>query len=432
MGAFVKILLPLALFGRLAERVILAFDPSFGAQPGGAGLAVLTGVIDPTTALASKGISGTAALRMLPLGLTIIWTAGTFYGLASLLRSLIRTRRLHGPTPSGLGAAERARMERALSATSIPPDRVMVVEALSIPCVSGIMRPRILIPARLLAALPAEELRALLIHEDAHRRRREPLRSALLSFCSTLCFFYPLMKVVRRRLEYTSELLCDAQVLRRGLDPDTYARALARAVRMGMEPEEPALAFAGREGPSLRDRLQRIQSPRRYVAMKRHYFIVTLVIGLIALGTLPPLQLLTGCNRDQRQAPATVEPPPASPAADPTTSETAGQKTDTNAKENRPGADEFIAVEQMPVMLDSPHPVYPPEAKASGIEGSVTIRMLIGKDGKVEEAFVSTHADPSLDQAALTAAREATFRPATQKGKPVAVWVNLPIRFALD
>jgi TonB family protein len=39
--------------------------------------------------------------------------------------------------------------------------------------------------------------------------------------------------------------------------------------------------------------------------------------------------------------------------------------------------------------------------------------------------------DPSLDEAALASARQATFKPATKDGKPVAVWVQLPMRFAL-
>jgi TonB family protein len=437
MAAFVKVFLPMALFGRLVEKVILVFDPGFGAQAAGTrDLAVWGGMINPTVVLRSDGSGGGLLIRMLPLFLTLIWAAGAFCGLRVLLRSYNRTRRWNGRMCAALTPADRRRLEGALSGTSIPPDRVMVVEALSLPCVSGLVRPRILVPERLLPVLAPEELRALLLHEDAHRRRREPLRSAALSFCSALCFFYPLLTVIRRRLEHTTELLCDAQVLRSGIHPSTYASALARAVRIGMEPESPTLAFAGKEGPSLCDRLQRIQAPRRYVAMKHHYLIVALVVGLITLGAFLPLQLITGCGHEQQRADTAVAPSSVAPSQ--ATSASAAPAGDnaaigaSGATDKRPGPDEFVAVEEMPVLITPPVPEYPQAAKDKEIEGTVQLRLLVGKDGKVIDAFVSTHADPLLDEAALTAVRKAEFKPATQHGKPVAVWVQVPIKFSLN
>lgn len=452
-AAFLKIFLPLSVLGRLAEAGILALDPTFGAAPRAASdLAVLSGVIDPTTALHGERLAG-GLVRMVPIALTILWGVGVVLALLALARAYGKADRWKGRTARE--GTERERLGRALRETEIRADRIALAQGLAIPCVVGLLRPRILLPTRLLAVLPPEELRALLLHEEAHRRRREPLRSAFLSFCSAIGFFYPFLRVVRRRLDRTAELLCDEEVLRRGVSPETYARALARAVRLGLVPQEPALVYAATGEEGLGERLQRIQTPWRYVAMNRHYLVFTVAIVLVAIGTLLPIQLLTGCGRER--APASLQTPgeasdetaePAtgagsaaaggtSPAAGETTpgrTEAAGAAGTSarGAADATPGPDDSIRIDEWPALIHIDAPEYPPQAREQRIEGTVMIQVLVGVDGTVTDARVTTQVDPELDDAALAAVRNATFKPATRDGTPTPVWVQVPMRFALD
>ena len=96
-----------------------------------------------------------------------------------------------------------------------------------------------------------------------------------------------------------------------------------------------------------------------------------------------------------------------------------------------PSPDDFVAVEEMPVLIQIPAPVYPDMARQAEVEGTVMVRALVGKDGKVKNAFV-TESVPMLDDAAVSAAMKAVFKPALQQHKPVAVWVQIPMRFTLD
>ncbi len=88
-------------------------------------------------------------------------------------------------------------------------------------------------------------------------------------------------------------------------------------------------------------------------------------------------------------------------------------------------------VEVMPVLLSLPPPVYPAEARKMGTEGLVLVRALIGKDGRVEEVRIF-HGVTGLDEAAMESVRRARFEPALERGEPVRVWVQVPIRFTLD
>ncbi len=74
---------------------------------------------------------------------------------------------------------------------------------------------------------------------------------------------------------------------------------------------------------------------------------------------------------------------------------------------------------------------YPIEALQKGIQGTVLIRALVGADGAVKDMLVLQSVHALLDNAALDAVRASTWKPATQEGKPVAVWIVVPIEFRL-
>jgi protein TonB len=99
--------------------------------------------------------------------------------------------------------------------------------------------------------------------------------------------------------------------------------------------------------------------------------------------------------------------------------------------ERSPLPDEFVAVEEEPVRIRIDPPVYPDMARQAGIEGTVLVRALIGKDGKVKECLIlEGHA--MLREAAVASAKSAVFRPALTQQRPVEVWVVIPITFRLN
>jgi protein TonB len=95
-----------------------------------------------------------------------------------------------------------------------------------------------------------------------------------------------------------------------------------------------------------------------------------------------------------------------------------------------PSPEDFVAVEVEPVRVHIDAPVYPPMAAEAGIEGTVLVNVLIGKDGKVKKAML-VEGSPLLDEAAVACAKTAVFRPALMQNQPVEVWVLMPITFKL-
>lgn len=74
---------------------------------------------------------------------------------------------------------------------------------------------------------------------------------------------------------------------------------------------------------------------------------------------------------------------------------------------------------------------YPQTARDAGLEGTVTVKVFVAKDGRVTDSRISQKLDPELDQIALNAVQRTLFEPALKDGKPIDIWISIPIVFAL-
>jgi periplasmic protein TonB len=77
-------------------------------------------------------------------------------------------------------------------------------------------------------------------------------------------------------------------------------------------------------------------------------------------------------------------------------------------------------------------PLYPPGLIRLGIAGSVTVRVLVGTDGRVKQVEPVRVADPGfLTTTRDQALRKWRFTPATRDGVPVESWREMTVRFEL-
>ena len=89
--------------------------------------------------------------------------------------------------------------------------------------------------------------------------------------------------------------------------------------------------------------------------------------------------------------------------------------------------------EAAPLYASNPPPEYPMPARRRGIEGTVIIEALIDTSGSVADLRLSASSGYSiLDNAALTSVHSWRFQPGTIDGKQQAMWVKVPVRFALS
>ena len=109
-------------------------------------------------------------------------------------------------------------------------------------------------------------------------------------------------------------------------------------------------------------------------------------------------------------APSTAPPAPPAPAAPPVKTAAVIQPGATCAK-----------------------PDYPSASRRLEEEGTVTLRFLIGTDGRVLQAEIEkTSGYPRLDDAARNALSKCQFRPGTVDGKPEQSWASIRYAWRLE
>lgn len=85
-----------------------------------------------------------------------------------------------------------------------------------------------------------------------------------------------------------------------------------------------------------------------------------------------------------------------------------------------------------PITITTVIPAYPESEREKGVEGVVSLRLLIGRDGMVKETKVVKHLSSLFDSVAIDAVKYSVFSPAKRDGKPVAVWYYFPVNFVLE
>jgi TonB family protein len=146
------------------------------------------------------------------------------------------------------------------------------------PLVTGILRPFILLPESATTWAPSR-WRAVLAHELAHVRRRDPLILLAAHLATIVYWFHPLCWLAAARLRMESERACDDAALRIGLRPSGYAGHLLDLARM-FNPQ-PAIPMATTS--HLESRVKSILDPfvNRSLAARRTWLAAALITAAV-------------------------------------------------------------------------------------------------------------------------------------------------------
>jgi len=116
------------------------------------------------------------------------------------------------------------------------------------------------------------------------------------------------------------------------------------------------------------------------------------------------------------------------------------QNTEARTAPADEGTYELSAVEEQPELTNRGEVArqmsrnYPPLLRDAGVAGTVTIRMRVNEDGRVDAESISvensTH--EAFGDAAKRVVERMRFRPAKVGGRSVKVWVTLPVTFQLE
>lgn len=150
-------------------------------------------------------------------------------------------------------------------------------EWVDVPCVTGFIKPIILMPVAITCHLTTDEVEAVLLHELAHVKRHDYLLNFIQQVISILLFFNPFARLVGRVINEERENCCDDMVVRATGSPFIYAQALLKLEENKQYQWQLALA-ASTKKYALLNRIERIMKTKTHTVNIRPVLITLLAL----------------------------------------------------------------------------------------------------------------------------------------------------------
>ncbi len=159
-----------------------------------------------------------------------------------------------------------------------------------VPMTWGILKPVIAIPFES-EVWPAARIRAVLLHELAHVKRRDVLTQTIARVVSGMFWFHPLVWVGLRQLRVERELACDDCVIATGEKPSDYAQQLVQIARTHQfQPNSLGIAMAATS--KLEHRVMSLLDiARSHVPVSKNHSLALLLGTLVAISATCSLRI---------------------------------------------------------------------------------------------------------------------------------------------
>jgi beta-lactamase regulating signal transducer with metallopeptidase domain len=270
LAASIKFLIPFSLMTMLGQQmkpyigVENTHDFAFGADD----LSILLAA--PVRAIAAEPIG-----VLWPRIATAVWLIGF---LTLSFRWLIRWRRV------------RQILRAAVPLAIVAPVPIRTSAGLREPSIIGIVRPVLLLPAKIATQLTPPQLEAVLRHEVCHVRRHDNLTSAIHMLVEAIFWFHPLVWWIGARLLEERERACDESVVRSGSDPRIYAEGILRVCRSYLASD--LACVAGVSGADLKLRLEAIMTKTvKELGIGKRFALGALALAAISVPVMVGLAL---------------------------------------------------------------------------------------------------------------------------------------------
>jgi len=281
------------------------------------------------------------------------------------------------------------------------------------------------------------KLSPVLTHERVHISQFHTLDLLLIEIVTIIQWFNPFAWFLGRSMKGIHEFLADAGVLKEGFFKSEYQTLILNEA-MGLQVNNLTNNF---NISLIKNRIKMMTKSRsRSWAVSK--LLITLpaifCLGLFFSAGSPGITFAQDKTKEEPQSPSVSKE-----TANPQTQENK-TKTSTSATTDKDACKDpvFKVVEKQPsfpggdearIAFMVQNIQYPEQAKKNGIQGKVFITFVVEADGSITNVKVLRGIGGGCDEEAVRVIKlMPKWNPGTEKGQPVRVQFNLPIKFTLQ
>ena len=286
------------------------------------------------------------------------------------------------------------------------------------------------------AVVSPDRLPAIFEHERIHIRQHHTNDMMLIEIATIFQWFNPIVWLAGREMKSIHEYLADEGVLQNGISRSIYQQMILDET-MGIRVNNLANNF---NISLLQKRIAMMTKPKSKTWAKSKVLIALPV--LIALGFILTARSFSNAMDVKVNGSRVFSQTDVSPVPDPVIQDKPKQDQQIKIAPVKTGKKVYEVAEKMPSYPGGDEAMieflianikYPEGAMKNNIQGKVFVTFIVRADGSISDVKIIRGIGGGCDEEAMRVVKMMPkWNPGEQKGKPVDVQFNLPIRFALD
>lgn len=164
----------------------------------------------------------------------LLWVLGSLWRTKNVIATFIRTRQL-------INQRQPLESNHALSRTSNYP--VCIADSIGSPMVVGLIAPKILIPQQMMQKFNTEQLKPILLHEQAHIKRGDIWFGFFQEIIAIVFWWSPVIRILDRKIHLQRELACDLRAADQLSNKKQYAQSLIDCAKLMVTENRSLLAM---------------------------------------------------------------------------------------------------------------------------------------------------------------------------------------------
>ncbi|MDR0140053.1 M56 family metallopeptidase [Metabacillus idriensis] len=206
-----------------------------------------------STALQSLGFTSLEYLLEVIIYATVSMT------VYKIVKQLYLSHTIHKKMAKRMNAALTAQYNRQFS---LPKETIRVIDEDAVLSLTmGFFRPKIILSAGLLNLLDERERQAVVFHEIYHQKNRDPLKLFILSVCSSVMWYIPILSWFYQKYRTIREVLADHYAISSLQSSADLGSALLKILKTNQKKKLLSFSYAPFADTAINLRIQKILDP---------------------------------------------------------------------------------------------------------------------------------------------------------------------------